>query len=430
MKNIDIITSSKWNQNGWFNGYIWENIEHNKQRIEALGKNDLVRYYITRFEQYFSSLWYEQKQWLKLVWEDDTILFTNSAIVSLKKYILNWLQIPNYFITQPCIRLQNLNNASHQEALYMSSFHMIWAFVSVEKYNDFIQQVWKFLLEELEYTPSELKIYWDKSHSYLLDWWEKLENWPEIVYYDEWFDWKFWEGDRMKWHGFDFRVIWKNWEYVDIGNIMEIISDGKVVWYWLWIGIETMISKKRNYINPIQFFTDNCGIKLERNEDIYLYDFLKILIDVYRNWLQSGRNSSWYEIKKTFHKINWLLKWDLRKYMNLQKEISLLENLIYWDILVSKVIYDELMSRSDYQVYNKPFTLVLQWCDDESIILANLAVSYPDIHFEIKDIYKWENIWSCNKSVTINMTYVTQKSKSKDYFKYILEEIWRIYNIR
>lgn len=409
---------------------IWTNISYNKEIVEDLKENNLLKYYISRFENYFSSIWFKKKQWLELVWNDDTILFTNSAIVSLKKYILNWDKIPSYFIIQPCLRLQNLNSSISEEALYMSSFHMIWAFISAEKYDIFIKQVWNFLLNELEYNIWDLKIYCDKTHTSLINWWDKIENWPEIVYSDEWFDWKFWEWDIMKWNWFSFRVKDHKGNFKDIWNIMEIISDWKVVWYWLGLWVETLISKKRDYINPIQFFTDNSWISIEKNEDIYLYDTLKVLIDTYRRWLKSWRNWSWYEIKKAFNKVNWILASYPEKYINLYEEVSSMERFIYWDIIVSKIIFDELINRWNYKLFLKPFTLL--FTTDYSIdnLLDYLTSNFPDMKFGVKDIYEWDNIGIGNKSVTIEMTYVSGKSKSKEFFKNILWKIWEIYKIR
>ncbi len=399
----------------------------NKDIVNFLIQNNLVEYYIQKFEEYFYNIWFKRKKSLQLTWVDKTILFTNSAIVSLKEYIKNWKKIEPYFITQECIRVQNLNENINNEIKYISSFNMIWVFIPKEDYQDFINQIYTFLIEWFWYNQKDIKIVADKTHRNLLDWWEKL--WKiKIEYNKENFNWKFWEWDLMKWNWFDFRVQNKKWEWTDIWNIMEIISNWKIKWYWLWLWIETLISHKNNFSNPIEFFTKKSWIKIEWNLEIHFYDTLKLLIDSYKNWIKLWKKWANFEIKKAFKKINSLLIQNTNILFDLKEKINKFESANYWKSLVWNEIFNEILKRSDFEISKKSFSILVKQTDNNENIIDDLKQKL--INIELVNEYNWNNIWIQNKSLTFEIKYINTKWKSKETFKQLIKNIKNYYTIR
>ena len=398
--------------------------------VKSLEENNLHTYFIKKFEDYFLSKNFEKHEPLKLTWEDKTTWFTSSAIVSLKKDILNWDRIPSYFITQTCIRTQNLDIEINEKIKYISSFNMIWAFVDKENYHIFIEQVWKFLQKELWYEKDEIKIYYDESHKTLIDWWRKLTWWPELISNNEWFNWKFWEWKIMTWNWFDFRVLNKEWEYTDIWNIMEVISNWEIKWYWLWLWLETLISHKNNYTNPIEFYTNKAWIKLNWIEDIHFYDSLKILIDSYWSWIKSWSKWANFQIKKTFKKINNILEKKPNLYLDLEKNIINFENSINPENNNYYEIFTEILKKSKFEISNKKLTIVVPKEDNISDLINKLKNIFKNIEYKLKDEYTWDNIWSNNKSLTFNLKFISKKWKTKNTFKQIVDKLKETFTIR
>ena len=433
-----MITLNNWDEkiNNWdekinnWDKEINNERSFNKNIVDNLRNNNLLQYYILQFEKYFLSKNFEKCDPLMLSWEDKTTWFTSSAIVSLKKYILNWDKIPSYFIIQPCIRTQNLDINFNEDIKYSSSFNMIWAFVDKEHYPIFVEQVWLFLEKELWYKKEEIKIYYDISHETLIDWWDNLDWWPELIISNEWFDWKFWEWEIMTWNWFSFRVLNKKWEYTDIWNIMEIISDWEIKWYWLWLWLETLISHKNNYTNPIEFYSTKAWIKLNWNEDIHFYDSLKILIDSYWSWIKSWPKWANFQIKTTFKKINSILEKNPNLYLNLEENIIDFEYSINENSSVSSKIFEQILNKSKFEISNKSLSILVDKNIDNNLVLKKLKSFFPNIKYDLKDEYIWNNIWIWNKTLTFKLTYVSEKWLSKETFKSIIEFIGKTYTIR
>ncbi len=439
------------------------NFFNKKWYVDFLSKkNDLfymnffgVEHIIRKFEIFFGEKWFMEKTCLPLPrsHKDKTLAFTNSAIISLKDYMSNWDNLSKYYIVQPCIRTQNLKSSTSEKIKYLSSFNMIWSFVNKNEYDSFVNIVYNYLVNVLKYNISDVKIFCSNLNDFntLLSWWKKKDI--SIKYNDENYYWKFWEKENvMSWRWLSFRVLNKDWNWTDIGNFMEIVSKWKPVWYWLWLGVETLLSHKKKLSHPVSLFIPNTDLD---DGKINLQNYIKLLIDFYLNWIEANANSrEWKEVLST---INMIVKsLNLEKYTennshlftNSKKIFKFYEEVKnFSDYILSKKIYlrDKIINWIFFTVlkkiklekYEKTVSILVDESKDEDSLkkdLENFSLDFWVKYKYKKSFLKGEKKKSFlkgekKKSITFSISFFTYIGKQKFFMRELIEKLKDKYTI-
>lgn len=194
---------------------------------------------------------------LSLIPEDHkSILFTNSAIVSLLEKMRKWEEIWKHSILQPCLRTQNLQDDIDIYPNYMSWFTMIWVYTNYSKfhYENMCDQIQKFAINTFWEWNFAIAI--DKSQTAHIEYWDSQQ--VELMDHpNNYYNWNFWnveinwKKDHLmntvsgKW--ISLMINWQNCRKFEIWNMLIIYIGQKPEYIMFWIWLETTKSIKSKW---------------------------------------------------------------------------------------------------------------------------------------------------------------------------------------
>lgn len=403
-----------------FNIYDFKNrlnkrdIEINDSIKSILENKNEISFISDLFRNHFSKLWFREKTSLDIVWIDKTVLFTNSAITSLKEYIKDSKQVKDYFISQKCIRVQNLDTNLDEYLKYSSSFSMLWSFVSREKYEIFMEQIENFL--EKIWISNDIVFVLDKSYIKLNRYFQNKSN-TIILESENELAWTFWEWNIMIWKWISIRIIDKNTgKLTDIWNILEILSNWEIKAYWFWLWLETFLTRKNWYLHPSELY-----IKFENNSSIetHLYDTINLIIDLYDNNIKLWNHKSWYELKKTFKKLKTIIYKSNISIFELINKFKKIEFSKFNNIKYTQNIINDFLEINKFKINKKEISILLDKNSNTDNIILELNSKYSDIIVDFLYEFEWNQIEKWKKSVTLSIYFSANIWKEKEVFSHI-----------
>lgn len=269
----------------------------------------------------------------------DSLLFTNSVIVSLLEKIQNEEIIEDkYFIKQPCLRTQNLNDDLDSYPSYMSGFTMAWCIDHFSNYDNFCTMVIDFLLSFFDI--SNIKIAITKSQVDHLNFWGK-QQFELMDHPNNYYDWQFgknnidWSVDDImsetnaKWISIMLKM---EEEFIEIGNILIVYIDKKPSYVGFWFWLETLMSilskKKKHQVEftnlPHTLF-EEISYNSANALHVRLIDTINILKILYTLDIKSSPRGRWWIIRKAlklFYTLTESLYFDNEKKEDLLKYVN------------------------------------------------------------------------------------------------------------
>ena len=188
---------------------------------------------------------------LLLVTEDESLNFTNSAIVRWKESFMAGRVNPSYG-WQSCLRLSTISNPIDSPGCldrefndFLGYFNMVGATVPASEMKTFIQLVTSLFFSQFGIKPEDIKILSHSSMDFSREFISKVhveyDSMPEESY-----SWKF-DIDHVVGKGAAICVKHPNGAFNEIGQVLEISKDDRAIAYALGFGIETFLSRLGYY---------------------------------------------------------------------------------------------------------------------------------------------------------------------------------------
>jgi len=233
---------------------------------------------------------------------DDSILFTNSAVVSFKPYLRRELQAdPGVVVAQDCLRWQNLGDLSGRSVRrhLISHFVMLGVFSRRDRAKEFAREIIA-LLDVLKVDPSRLALKLRSCDASLAEPWRSAPCPYALVFDSEpdpYYDWSFgMEGVRGVGGTFSFSS--PDGGDRDFGNIIEFYAGSELLGLGYGFGIEAFMNGLHRLPNvacalPSSARTDTRDPRVGR-----LADLLETATLLYRAGLRPGRSGHAYVVKR------------------------------------------------------------------------------------------------------------------------------------
>ncbi|MFD6431497.1 alanine--tRNA ligase-related protein [Streptomyces venezuelae] len=213
-------------------------------------REDLVR----GFAAYFSEQGLTAARPAPLLPDDDTLLFTNATIVPLKRLIERG-EIPagGVHLAQPCLRTQNLKLDRGQEPEYLSYFTMLGIFLPPPvSHEDLVRLTHGYLTGPERIPADRIALHTNPATGFLRDAWHRAAPGSQLFEGHQPSDYYEWTYGEAGWSGegvtFALRQLDGSW--LDIGNIIEMRSDGELLGYEFGFGVETYLARKHGVGDP------------------------------------------------------------------------------------------------------------------------------------------------------------------------------------
>lgn len=187
---------------------------------------------------------------------DDSVIFTNATITSLKPLISNRaVPVPGVFLIQPCLRVQNIAKADQGGDLaYMSYFKMPGVLGHPDSLDALCAAASKFFFQRLGIDPNDFIIRANDECGYLARVWQAHCPCAGI-------EWDSRPSRYYRWTygmpgvdgiGFTFAIKHGQAPYEDCGNLVAMRLNGEVVGYEFGVGLETMIARMHGLSSPFE----------------------------------------------------------------------------------------------------------------------------------------------------------------------------------
>lgn len=194
--------------------------------------------------------------------EDDSILFSNSAILPFKPFLRE--ASPKLFNVQKCIRFRGGKDLLNlDEAPYISTFEMAGCVVPANALNELLDDTRDFMLNTLDISPQKLYVDLSSEDKQLVDIFSKnydikFDRLPPDKYQG-----KFGMPDVMG-RCAHFSMFYRGGLTHNFGKIIAIYSNGNISNYAFGFGIEKylyMQNDKENYYEATSIYDLAKGIK-------------------------------------------------------------------------------------------------------------------------------------------------------------------------
>lgn len=200
---------------------------------------------------------------------DDTVIFTGATITPFMPRLING-NYPNLFLTQPCLRTNNVGHAYDEEKVpeYMSYFTMCGTLSPPERRIETINNAYSLLTDVYKILPKDIIVRSSTRDTDLTDGLKKKVLVEEDTKPDSYYDWKYGR-EEICGRGITFAVRGGDRvDFRDIGNIVVIEKDGSVAGYEFGFGIETLLSRIYGLTRPIEAarISQTIPFELEINE--------------------------------------------------------------------------------------------------------------------------------------------------------------------
>lgn len=213
----------------------------------AQAARDTLDAHAGAFERHFASQGYGQLDPEPCVPTSDTsVLFTNSAVVPFKPYLLGMLALtnPGAYVRQPCVRVHNLDLPASDTDCgeFVLQFEMIGALAAREQQERFAQHIGAYLRRVAGFAPEQLLFKVATEDEDLRSMWDSLsDEGPELCDTEVtgYYRWGFGD-ERLSGRGATFAVEQRSGSYRDLGNLIAFERDGTTVAYGFGLGTETL----------------------------------------------------------------------------------------------------------------------------------------------------------------------------------------------
>jgi len=235
---------------------------------------------------------------------DDSILFTNSAVVCFKPYLRREREAdPGVVVAQDCLRWQNLSDLSEQSLLQhrLNHFLMLGAFSKASRGHDFARETLALLVDVLRVPQRRLLLKLPSKDGPLVDAWQSLPGGPELAFDSEpaaYYDWVFgMEGVSGVGGTFSYRLS-RGGTYHDFGNVISFYGGSDLLGLGLGFGVESFLYA----LLGLTHFA--CALPTSANTDVRdprvgrLVDLLETAVLLYRDGLRPGRSGHGYVVKR------------------------------------------------------------------------------------------------------------------------------------
>ncbi|MCK6599127.1 MAG: hypothetical protein L6Q37_12240 [Bdellovibrionaceae bacterium] len=253
---------------------------------------------LEKFKERFSSLDFCEHFAESLIPKNDTsILFTNSTIVALKKYI-NGVEplIQGKYIIQPCIRFQNFDYEDKNSTFisYMSYFNQLGVLAPPQDFSKLMTSIEKLFFQDFNLSKNRFIIkstrrFNEKSQLYKIS----PQNFNVSFYEDtsfKYFQWNYGLSNVVG-EGVTFAIQTTGNTYLDCGNIVEIKYQDQIVGYEFGFGLETLASRLLRYQTPV--FCSQVSASLpqyvDQNYDLFK-DMLQLSVEMVKLGIKPGKN--------------------------------------------------------------------------------------------------------------------------------------------
>lgn len=256
---------------------------------------------VAGFNHLFQEAGYEHQEAEPLVPANDpTILFTNSAVGAMKRYMTGDVPVPEtgIYLDQPCIRTQTLLETagdSYFTTEFMLYFHMLGAYVGPDEYPELCRLTTSLLTDVYHVSPDKVSVLFDQAHDTLMEpWSDSIEktgfNSQPNTFGEDFYNWQF-GIPGVSGKGITLTVERdNNFGPAYVGNVIEMYRDGEVVGYGLGIGLETLLSSLHNLKKPIQSSGISSIVPFDDGPKTAFADLLQLTTAVYHNDIRPGRN--------------------------------------------------------------------------------------------------------------------------------------------
>ena len=202
------------------------------------------------FLEYFSQKNYTFHPEANLITSDKSLLFTNSAIIPLKKYIReNNIPENGFYLKQPCLRLHGLTDPLTKSMAqernferFLGYFNMMGILVNKNKKNEIQSNILELLLDKYNIPESEIKVFAPENVEFI----REIDKNLNVEYGSKdksFYSWNYGE-ENLSGIGVTFSLLQKNKKFEEIGQIIQIKNNGKISGYEFGFGIETFLSRK------------------------------------------------------------------------------------------------------------------------------------------------------------------------------------------
>lgn len=186
-----------------------------------------------------------------LLSNDETVYFTCATITPLKDIVKNDKINQGFYLHQPCLRLQTLNNPFKKSNTYQfpSYFNMLGTLIPKEKLISFQKNIIE-VFDNLGIDRSDMHIFSPKTNIPIFTELQKkyiteFNTKPETYYH-----WKYGTKENISGIGLTFSIKQSNNLYRDIGQYVAILKDEKIIGAEFGFGIETFLAASKKMDNP------------------------------------------------------------------------------------------------------------------------------------------------------------------------------------
>ncbi len=180
--------------------------------------------------------------------EDKTVAFTNATIIPLKKYLNQPYAVPGFVVYQPCLRLRNLDSDNYNPQ-FTSFFRMVSILSHPDVELDKVQKIISRYLAEILQIPSDKIIlhYSTKVIDLVSDIWKEDYKLEKGNFSEDFYSWTY-GMEGVIGRGITFFVE-TTYGPRELGNFVEITTNGVLSGYEFGFGIESAICIIDNYKN-------------------------------------------------------------------------------------------------------------------------------------------------------------------------------------
>ncbi|MBU1088533.1 hypothetical protein KKC08_03150 [Patescibacteria group bacterium] len=232
--------------------------------------------------------------------KDDTILFTGATITPFMPMLETRVVNPGFFTIQPCLRTQNLENCYDGKTIpeYMSYFWMCGTLASPVRGDEVTKEALSLLTNKYAIPLERIIVKASARDRDLTEQvcdqiWIETDSQPALYY-----NWRYGRADLVG-RGVTFAIRQeKSGVFRDIGNVVAVEKNGKIVAYEFGFGIETLLSRVFDLTKPVEAAKISQLIPFRPGHQEKLVDFLVATTVLFQQGIEPGKGKERYILKK------------------------------------------------------------------------------------------------------------------------------------
>jgi hypothetical protein len=233
---------------------------------------------VDTFLDFFHEKNYLRTNSSELITADNTILFTNDTIVPWKKYLeAGNIPYPGIYMKQPCLRTKVLRDTITEEIVserqlrrFIGYFNSLGILTHPSQGTEVQMQIGELLLDKYKISTENLCIVARSDMNFLNEISKNIQL-SFIPQKNIYYEWKY-GIPGITGLGATFCILQNDNSFKEIGQLIEIKKDNKVIGYEFGFGVEAFLSRK-NKEDSYKYWTISSTLPEK-------YHF-KILLDTY-----------------------------------------------------------------------------------------------------------------------------------------------------